>query len=632
MQQSAVCLCVLMLARIVSASTAWNPAGNSTYPPASGDWDVATNWTNGLPSAVADGKAQFNRSGAAECVVSNAQSCTLFVQGDNGPGGVIRIIAGGSITTGSNWSAVGYNNTAHMIVEMGGVVTCGQHLWVGSIAPSVGRLDINGGYVRVSEMFGIGWQSGRGNVNVNAGHLDLHSLHATDSIKEGSTVDIAEGVVTIDGNYTSKIEAYVAAGRIMGYAGKGTVHCDYDVTNSGKTTVRAEPPEFGTGDIDGDGDVDTADLSLFAAQWLDAGEELQADLTRDEKVDLRDYSALAANWKTSDKPYYATLHGMIVCGYQGWFNAPGDGANRGWVHWGSSGRFEPGYCTVDWWPDMSEHDADEKFPTGFSHADGSTACVFSSYNRKTVLRHFSWMAQYGIDGVFLQRFVSEATPGSSARNHRDHVMLYCREGANLHKRAWAMMYDLSSSLTGPQLKQRVIDDWKHLVDTYRITRDPADRAYLHHKGKPVVAVWGLGFGRAYEGEDTYDIVNFLKNDPVYGGCTVMIGVQNSWRTNLDYWLQKTVDIADIVSPWAVGRYGSKHTSELDNFTTKYTIPDQAWCNDPVNNKDYLPVVFPGFSWQNLQQNEKFDQIPRRGGDFLWRQVYKAIHDAGAAMI
>jgi len=355
-------------------------------------------------------------------------------------------------------------------------------------------------------------------------------------------------------------------------------------------------------------------------------------LTKDGKVNMRDYSALAANWKTSDKPYYTTLHGRIMCGYQGWFNAPGDGANRGWVHWGTSGKFEPGYCTVDWWPDMSEYDADEKFPTGFSHADGSTAYVFSSHNRKTVLRHFSWMAEYGIDGVFLQRFVSETTPGSSARNHRDHVMSYCREGANVHKRAWAMMYDLSSNLTGPQLNERVIADWKHLVDVYQITRDPADKAYLHHKGKPVVAVWGLGFGRAYEGEDTYEIINFLKNDPVYGGCTVMIGVQNSWRTNPDVWFQKIVDLADIISPWAVGRYGSKHTSELDNFTTKYTIPDQAWCNDPANNKDYLPVVFPGFSWQNLQQNDKFDQIPRLGGAFLWRQIYKAVHDAKATMI
>ena len=104
---------VFMLALILafgassSAATVWNPAANGITPPAVGNWNVAANWTNGLPSVVSDGKAQFYKTDAAECVVSDAQTCTYFVQGDNGPGGVIRVIADGSITTGVNWSAVG---------------------------------------------------------------------------------------------------------------------------------------------------------------------------------------------------------------------------------------------------------------------------------------------------------------------------------------------------------------------------------------------------------------------------------------------------------------------------------------------------------------------------------------------
>jgi hypothetical protein len=202
----------------------------------------------------------------------------------------------------------------------------------------------------------------------------------------------------------------------------------------------------------------------------------------------------------------------------------------------------------------------------------------------------------------------------------------------MHQRAWAMMYDLSSNYTGPQLKQKVIDDWKYLVDTFGTSQDPADEAYLHHNGKPVVAVWGLGFQRAYEGQDTVDIIDFLKNDPTYGGCTIMIGVDNEWRTlkDTDPLFGQIVQMADIISPWAVGRYGSINLNELNNFTTNNTVPDQAWCN--ANGKDYLPVAFPGFSWQNLQQNNKFDQTPRLGGSFLWRQFYKAINDAGCTMI
>ena len=38
--------------------------------------------------------------------------------------------------------------------------------------------------------------------------------------------------------------------------------------------------------------------------------------------------------------------GLIMAGYQGWFNAEGDGAGRGWNHYKKDGRFEPGYCKL----------------------------------------------------------------------------------------------------------------------------------------------------------------------------------------------------------------------------------------------------------------------------------------------
>ena len=39
--------------------------------------------------------------------------------------------------------------------------------------------------------------------------------------------------------------------------------------------------------------------------------------------------------------------------------------------------------------------------------DGSAAKVYSPWNQKTVLRHFKWMKDNDVDGVFLQRFTSE---------------------------------------------------------------------------------------------------------------------------------------------------------------------------------------------------------------------------------
>ena len=39
---------------------------------------------------------------------------------------------------------------------------------------------------------------------------------------------------------------------------------------------------------------------------------------------------------------------------------------------------------------------------------------------------------------------------------------------------------------------------------------------------------------------------------------------------------------------------------------------------------YLPVIYPGFSWNNLQQlPPDSPSIPRVGGDFLWKQFYDA---------
>ena len=213
-----------------------------------------------------------------------------------------------------------------------------------------------------------------------------------------------------------------------------------------------------------------------------------------------------------------TLTGKVMCGYQGWFSAQGDGDARGWTHWGGRDGFRPGSCETDLWPDVSELDPDELYATPFLHADGRPAAVFSAFNRKTVLRHFQWMKECGIDGVFVQRFITDVSDPRGAR-HFNVVLDHCREGANLFGRTYAVMYDLSG-LGGGQM-QRVMDDWKLLVDRMEITRNPA---YLHHAGKPVIAVWGFGFsdGRKYTPTEGLELVRFLKDDPRYGGCTVIL--------------------------------------------------------------------------------------------------------------
>lgn len=326
-----------------------------------------------------------------------------------------------------------------------------------------------------------------------------------------------------------------------------------------------------------------------------------------------------------------TLAGKVMAGYQGWFTAEGDASGRGWRHYPFQGEFRPGRCSIDLWPDMTELHDDEKYATPFRHADDRKAEVFSSHNRPTVLRHFRWMQEYGIDGVFVQRFGVETVAVKDLR-HCNTVLAHCRAGANQHGRCYAVMYDLSGLRAGGV--QQVIDDWKLLVDRMRLGRDQQDRAYLHHNGKPLVAVWGIGFndGRAYTLKECDRLVEFLKRDPQYGGNTLMLGVPTGWRRQdrdaiTDPALHATLLKADIISPWTVGRYNSSQS--VARHATKDWQPDLAWCRQ--RGQEYLPVAFPGFSWHNLRPNSPLNQIPRLQGEFLWRQ-FVAAKNLGAAMI
>ncbi len=319
-----------------------------------------------------------------------------------------------------------------------------------------------------------------------------------------------------------------------------------------------------------------------------------------------------------------------MCGYQGWFTCPDDGAGRGWHHWQKRGVFRPGQCSIDLWPDVSELDADERFRTEFLYPDGTAAEVYSPLVEKTVRRHFKWMHDYGIDGVFVQRFGAEVRHVMGLY-HFNRVLANCRAGANEHGRVWAVMYDLSGLPQGGT--QVIIEDWKMLVDQMRVGRDARDRAYLRHRGRPVVAVWGIGFSdqRQYTLDECEQLVEFLVNDATYGGNTVMVGVPTYWRSLsrdcvADPKVHTIIRQATLVSPWTVGRY--RTLRQVDRIANEVWRPDLEWCQD--NGKDYLPVVFPGFSWHNLKPQSPLDEIPRQGGRFLWKQ-FAQLRKSGVTM-
>lgn len=324
----------------------------------------------------------------------------------------------------------------------------------------------------------------------------------------------------------------------------------------------------------------------------------------------------------------STLTGKVMCGYQGWFNAEGDGAERGWYHYNGKEGFKPGSCKIDFWPSVSELEPDELYPTPFRHADGSVAYAYSAFNSKSVVRHFKWMADYGIDGVFVQRFACFSWVPSDQFNFNK-VLGNIREGANRYGRTFALMYDLSG-LT-PDHIEDIKADWKRLCDLGKLTEDAS---YQRHNGKPVIGLWGLGFNdnRKYTPADVLELVRFFKDDPVYGGNTVMLGVACYWRTLErdclnDPLVHEAILAADIVSPWTIGRWGTPEQATA--YHRDVAAADLAWCQE--RGKEYMPVVFPGFSWHNMFPNSPQNAIPRLQGKFLWGQ-YLGAAKAGQTMI
>lgn len=338
---------------------------------------------------------------------------------------------------------------------------------------------------------------------------------------------------------------------------------------------------------------------------------------------------LQAQTKHAKTTAYPSYKGLIMAGYQGWFRLPDNG-----VMYPDETKVR-----IDMWPDVSEYE--KTYPTGLKHADGSTARFFNSSDKSTIDLHFKWMKDYGVDGVFMQRFFN-TTRTEESRKNSSAILANAMQAASVNNRAIAVMYDLSGLKRSGEDCSSIIEDWKFLVDQVKVTNQTGAKTYLHHKGKPVVAIWGVGFpDRPYDirniGLDR--LIDFLKNDPQYGGCAVMLGVPTFWRDlNADCihdpYLHDLIRSADIVLPWMVQRFTPLLHNDMDRYRD-IIIDDIKWCR--VAGIDYVPCVCPGFSWHNLSRFEFPDDvkpsgsIPRQGGRFYWQQMTTAM-SAGAEMI
>lgn len=311
-----------------------------------------------------------------------------------------------------------------------------------------------------------------------------------------------------------------------------------------------------------------------------------------------------------------TLSGKVMAGYQGWFRCPGDRAGMGWVHWSrDSRRIGPDTLTFEMWPDMREYR--QRYPApGFTHPAGSQATLFSSEDYATVLRHFAWMRDHDIDGVWLQHFAVDLKDGPLANRYesRMRVLANVRRAAAATGRVWVLTYDIAG-MPLDRIYDVVTADWKRMVEQGVVN----DKRYLREGGLPIAMIWGFYKDNAHVHMDAAlanRLIDFFKADGP-GKAYLVGGGDWAWRRNPDPEWQRFLRRLDAYSPWNIGNYS------LDERRAKHAST-QMWEGDLAEMRRagvrWIPTVYPGFGWDNLvQKPPDTTTIERRKGEFYWEQ-------------
>ena len=320
---------------------------------------------------------------------------------------------------------------------------------------------------------------------------------------------------------------------------------------------------------------------------------------------------------------YPTYKGLIMAGYQGWFNCEGDGSGESWNHYSSEERIKKGYISIDSWPYTAEYE--NKYKTNFVYPNGEPAYLFSSYDKSTVMTHFRWMKEYGIDGVFIQRFVDHLLRREDAINT---VLNHAMKASKKYDRAICLMYDMSRFKSeGQELYDSLITDFEGINKKYDFRNT---KNYLHHNGKPLIGLWGVGNKSRsghYSLEETERIIDYFKAN----NFSVLVGTSPTWRTLdqrsiSDPHLHEVFKKVDIVFPWMGG---DVTIEEVETKKKQRITADMEWCKK--NGIDFVPVANPGFSWHNMQPTKKFNEVPREKGMYFWAGLTVNI-EVGAEMI
>ncbi|HUP56680.1 MAG TPA: xylosidase/arabinosidase [Bdellovibrionota bacterium] len=306
---------------------------------------------------------------------------------------------------------------------------------------------------------------------------------------------------------------------------------------------------------------------------------------------------------------------QVFAGYQGWFAARGDGGLDQWFHWSGSDP-APGRVTFELYPDVREYNPEDLFQTGLGPlGNGQPARLFSSNREAVIHTHFRWAREYGLDGFAVQRFAVGIRSDGRERRVMNDTLGKIRRQAEAWEKSFYVMWDLSGLRASEIVPVLQADLEQSLERGLGVFGSPR---YARQDGRPVIAIWGLGFaGREDTPEQASQIIQWLKAR----GFFVVGGVPYWWREGVGDarpgWTDTFAQF-DMLIPWAVGRFGSDE--DVRGHFRDIVSRDEEFCR--ARGIHYQRVIFPGFAWSNWNAPPR-NGIPRRNGDFFWTQAFEA---------
>ena len=283
----------------------------------------------------------------------------------------------------------------------------------------------------------------------------------------------------------------------------------------------------------------------------------------------------------------------MLAGYQGWAGARGT-----WEHWTNDGQMAPSATDpdVNHWehfemiPQMGEYPLGALQATGFKyHGNGSVVNVYANAAEGVVDLHFQWMKDYGMDGVLLQRFISDVINPGKGLDHFNTILAQADAAAAKHGRTYAIMYDMSGAAS----------TWDTDIDAdfvSHVKNYTSSERYLKEQGRPVVCIFGLGLVDHAQATVASSL-RFVRSMQANGFYVIGSGPY--------YWREGTHDALpgysgvftafDAIMPWSVGRY----SSALD-FSRLGPLVEADAALTQSRGQGYAPIAFPGYSYRDTE--------------------------------